>query len=295
METLKLALTKAQSSKLKKKFKLTNSIQDKLDFWQKELNRNYLFWHKYALEEILDFKIIPNNEHETLQLNEWLFDHGSLLYQDSKAKIYRPYEKMISLFEEKTEKASNLNNLIAHEIDTIKVMFDEKSRVVNFNGPSSQFFKVGYEDYYLQDKEPNLSKHVYETDNLLSLMYGYNLAKFRKHLEELQSSKKEKKALKKEIKLNLTQQLLILEHFGVLKNMGTVDSRKAVFLSAFFGLNSQYVRQHLVELTTTKNPNSKSEKIKFKKELEDILQMFTDLGIKKIAEIVKADIKNISL
>lgn len=117
MITLELNLNEKQLPKLKREFSQLETVDDKLKFWQLRLKKNYLFYDKYALQEISPFLIRPNDSSEIYQLNHWLLENAILIYRDDNEKMYRSYDKMVVDFERRLEKALNASVKFNRSID----------------------------------------------------------------------------------------------------------------------------------------------------------------------------------
>lgn len=294
MITLELNLNEKELPKLKREFSQLKTVSDKLEFWQLRLKKNYLFYDRYVLQEISPFLIRPTRKSEIYELNHWLLENAILVYGDNTEKIYRSFDKMVIDFEQRLEKVKNKKSLKAHELDSVKKFIEEKSIPQNPLDSRANFFKNGFENFLFHEIEPDYSKKVYEVDNLLALNYGYNLAKYKRYLETI-PDKKSIDSEQKFKKLHFRQKLLLLDYIGVLDELGTANTKKAILLSALFGLNSQFIRKELTDFHRNKNPNTTSEKIKLKNDLKTLLEIFSEIDHKKGLKALKTDMHSLDL
>ena len=288
MEPLSLSLDLKKREKLVKEFKKLKTIQDKINFWTNTLERNYFLYPYYLLDDISDFVIKTNVHKEIEELNNYLVEYGSLFLTKYKKGLTPDF--FIKLNE-----AENKESFIKHELTLIQKVLDKHSHNENSNyNSASSFYKSGYENYYLKSVEPDLSKKIYETNNVIALVEGYKLAKYQKELEDQLKKCQVAKSIKSSsVNLNIKQIIWALEYLGIFKHLKETDTHNAEFLKYILNVHPQTIRKQLSRTKKDKLPNSFTEKKVSKEELNILYQELSKVASKAVLEKIKLDIKNL--
>lgn len=284
-----MALSKfseSQLQELKKEFKTLNTVSEKYKFWQEKLSFPYYFTYTLSHSEIIDFYFEGNSPGEREILNQIIIDEvsakGTLKFYDS--------EKMTGSFALKLQDIVKPIPFIEEELNKIKSLIksqEQKSHrgeISNVEEYSkAHFFMIGYQDFYLKAREVDLSKHNLSTPNLISLLNGSEIAKYRLFLETKIKNPASKKISEEHSEAYLKEQILILHFLGILKTLETTTNKnKYHLLSRLLNKSESKVKAVITYLdrNSDHNPNTVQN-------LEKVIALFEKTGYSLAAENAK--------
>lgn len=207
---LHLEITQDKRELLKEEFDKLESFEQKFDFWETKLERNFLLWVFYPLDEINDFMIWPQNTKETEELNKHILE-CSVTWPDLLQ--YPNIEKSERLFIDKIEQSKNKQYVIDSELQTINNYINSRKQYSStdiYELEKNISFIRAFERYLMMYEEIDLTVKLYPTHQLIALDCGVRYAKYREFVEDyLQLEKKQER-----IELTGEQKVLILHRLG---------------------------------------------------------------------------------
>lgn len=218
---------------LKKEFKSLKSAKEKYSFWQEKLNYPYYFTYTLSHSDIVDFYFEGSTPEEIELLNEIIIEE---VRRKGTLKIYDT-EKMEAEFLVKLQDIVKPLPFIEEElIKTISLIKSQEQNSTRGNLQNveeyskAHFFILGYQAYYLKGKEVDLSQHNLSTPNLISLINGSEIAKYRLFLEGKIKNPTSKKFSEEHSETSLKEQILILHFLGILKTLETSNNKNKYHL-----------------------------------------------------------------
>lgn len=279
-QTLKLNIKEKDKENLKIEFEQLKTVEQKYQFWNEKFNFSYFFWPNLEQDEIHDFMIYPKDSSEIEILNK-------LIFKESKNFPY--YKNLPKLkvwkkeFIENFEKSVNKENIIDYELKRIDDYVASKKsniNVLNYIEHGSNLFLVkGFEQYFLRNEELNWGERVYETFNLLGLISGVELAKYRESVREYKEEKKQP-----DIKLTGEQKVLALYYLKFCSDLDNGSKKGKVFeyfIGNFKHKSILKIFSNITDYETEKN-------------LDILIDFFRWLEINSIARILEDKLSNLS-
>jgi hypothetical protein len=292
-----------QKVQLLKEFHLLTSIAEKFQFWEDRLEYPYFRFLCYQSpyykgynyrsiqsDELKEFLIIPEaNEIEKynkkiISLYKSHTEGLNISYNNFEVDdLIKDFEKTIEPVENKIE---FLNNRISSLDNSV-----HEHEIKSQNDQRSFFFLRGYYEQAHNNKEPDLSTNIYDCQELISLLQGSSMAKFKRFLIQEQSKKAYKAFSKGEPKpLTIKQMLLVLHYLSILERIGECTAvDKGKFLGRIFGMSSDNIRAEFSSIAALTSFSPKEESRASKIDMKVILDAFTLLGISSIVEQIKKD------
>jgi len=243
----KFDFTVEKTNELAIEFSQLNTIEDKFKFWTEKLERPYCLWSVLEDENVAKFLIKVKTEEEEerinlLSLNQYIERYESIR---KRKKVY-DIEIIKDSFLKKYDEIQNQHEYLVNEIEQLGRRVAEKDGAMPDKFDNTiQFYDAGYNDFYLENKKPDLGRR-YEINDLISLMNGYALAQYRKFLNGLLN-----KPVAKD-KFTHIQQMLILEYFGIAKHAKTA-TKKAEIYAPIIRRYEKSTRQLLSQIGLEKN------------------------------------------
>jgi hypothetical protein len=258
-------------------FKKLKSIYSKLDFWLNEFQVPYYYWNNFALNEIIDIMIKPNNSDETEALNILILEQYEERIIDTRnpLKLFNIEDKRKRFIEE-IEKSKNKILFKEREFKNIE---KEKELFINKNASPflnmRNFFEKTYFDYLHNNQEPDYSINDWELPHLISMENGYRMAQYYIFVENYKSTNL--------IDLSLNEKILLLEYLGVLDTLHTNSelslNMTAKFINTLTGMDISNIEKSYRSSFIQKNHN--------KKNIGKVVQYLENIGLKTLSEDIR--------
>jgi len=259
------------------RFKKLKSIYSKLDFWLNEFQVPYFYWNNFALNEIKDIMIKPNDSDETEALNVLILEQYEERIIDTRnpLKLFNIEDKRKRFIEE-IEKSKNKILFKEREFKNIE---KEKELFINKNASPflnmRNFFEKTYFDYLHNNQEPDYSINDWELPHLISMENGYRMAQYYIFVENYKSTNL--------IDLSLNEKILLLEYLGVLDTLHTNSelslNMTAKFINTLTGMDISNIEKSYRSSFIQKNHN--------KKNIGKVIQYLENIGLKTLSEDIR--------
>jgi hypothetical protein len=259
------------------RFKKLKSIYSKLDFWLNEFQVPYFYWNNFALNEIKDIMIKPNDSDETETLNVLILEQYEERIIDTRnpLKLFNIEDKRKRFIEE-IEKSKNKILFKEREFKNIE---KEKELFINKNTSPflnmRSFFENTYFNYLHNNQEPDYSINDWELPHLISMENGYRMAQYYIFVENYKSTNL--------IDLSLNEKILLLEYLGVLDTLHTNSelslNMTAKFINTLTGMDISNIEKSYRSSFIQKNHN--------KKNIGKVIQYIENIGLKTLSEDIR--------
>lgn len=286
------SLSNKEIDTLKIQFKKLSSIQEKLAFWQNDLNFPYYLNHQLSHSDIIDFLIHCANPYELEELNSLIIEEVKLkrIYkiidaEQSQSDILRVISDMTNAIPFLQEKLLEIDKVI--ELNKVR---NHVSNIINpIEYETSGFFNQAFKDKYLKGKDIDLSKPNCSTPNLIALINGAETAKLKLLLEKLIKNPTTKKFNSENEETTLKQQILILYYLRILDSIETdTYKNKNLIISKLLNRSETKVKAVLTYLgrNSEHNPLTTSN-------LESVIKILETGGFTEQAEKAKRDLEKL--
>jgi hypothetical protein len=291
-------------------FKQLNTIAQKFDFWEKKLNKNFIYYlHSIDNESMpnnlysvfAEFMIYAKDGNESLEFNSLLIENYKFHFENLslKKKIIN-LEELKSKFNLSSNDKKDFSSFIDLEIKRTEILVSEFSTPPpgSFSSKYSHF-KGAFERQYFNDEDLDLSRSpYYDISNIISALNGNTIAKYLRHLKNLIGEAKQI-PLKKRKGLTQEQQFLILQYLGVFDKLDKINDqtneRKGQFVGLLIDKDVSNCRTMFSYLRILKKGKTTSEKEKAKENLTKVASIFAEAGLQTIEKKVIDDLKDIDL
>jgi hypothetical protein len=274
---------------LEEKFRKLITIDEKFDFWLNEMTLPYYLLSESCLPQ---FYIITRTPEEHKYLNEKTFAQ----YLERRSFNPNFHSSLAAyartLFYPKLEKFRNIK-FIDEELGKIEITLKNYPHYKK----NHQYFEIvnalneAFNDAYFNGNYPDYSVFQFEFEFLKAKNDGFELAEYRKELEELRGiiENEEKNS---RVTSTLNQQIIMLYYLGLLdlleKDTRIVTKQnKALLLSSLLNQDAKNVKTLLERPDLIKD---QAHSKKMKEYLNNIITLFDKIGLNEISERVNLDL-----
>jgi hypothetical protein len=274
---------------LVEKFKKLNTIDEKFDFWLNEMTLPYYFLSESCLPE---FYIVTRTPEEHKYLNEKTFAQylERRRFNPNFHSSLAAYAR--TLFYPKLEKFRNVK-FIDEELGRIEITLKNYPH----NKNNYQYLEIvntlneAYNDAYFNGNYPDYSVFQLEIEFLRAKNEGFELAEYRKELEELRVIIENEEKNSRETS-TLNQQIIMLHYLGLLdwlekETRVITKQNKALLLSSLLNQDAKNVKTLLERPDLIKD---QAHSKKMKEYLNNIITLFNKVGLNEISERVSSDL-----
>lgn len=280
-------LSEKEKEKLLKEFSKLDTIESKFAFWKQKLHCSYHNRGFIEYEKWVPFKIHSESSEQNKEINIRCLNELDLILGKNKNADYKivKFERLAKDFEDNIlNKTPNKKNAINLEIEKLRETIHQSKALENHRdyivANSVQFFNHSYDNYILNNQEPDYSSQVFsDRINLVMMNNGFHYAKYKLYLEDLLIPKKQKNIVTlSEITTN--QQLLFLHYTDYLNTFDLNVNTKGDLLGALFNKGAENYRKGITNIS----------KLKTRKNLEYLDKFFDKFGLSNYSKLVKKDI-----
>ncbi|MFC6999167.1 hypothetical protein [Rufibacter roseus] len=299
-----------QLTHLKCEFDNLQSIEDKFRFWPTKLNFSYAkVGVTIGVNNVNDFLIHTTNEDEVEKLNVLTLEEAKIYSDVLRTRHKRPPN--IDFDYEKKE----LDRKLINAINPLPILNKERQWIEqeiqkhDLNGRN--FFEaiekidchfiglkcwgpnypilwnIGYEDYYVRGKEPDLRCYWRSGEELLALMNGYSLALYHKYIDKIEWEYSQKRSSIAQEETTRKQQLLILFETGMLDSLNhlAVKDRNKL-LSVLLNRSETNIRMELNKI----HKKGKTNSIRNEENLAFLSKLFAETGLEEKSKEIKNEL-----
>jgi hypothetical protein len=301
-------LSEEETTALINEFTRLVTLKEKLSFWTNKLPVNYIQYSQLdyegtdLLNELLPFRFEISVD-ERVEFSKWVINSYHDLSGSSKK-----YEELLVIellqrsFQNRLDNEVDKLSFIRKELLDIKSSFKRAVSALpaKFMSYGSPYYNFKY-DADFETFEAFKEFHVvpdYMTvfplvSNILNIENGYTLGRYWKYLVELEVAALNQGQLPQ---ATLDEKILILHYLGAFDKIQKSDNatKKGIFLEKLIGNDAERIRQRFSSINDLFSPKEVVKRRKLREELEQVKNMFKELGLENIVKTIQADIRKLS-
>jgi hypothetical protein len=263
--------TQDEINNLLSEFESIKTLEKKLSFWKNKIGFEYYDSLEKLQEEqwILPFFIKLDNSHDIEEINNYYIE----IFKDRNPNSLLDIDNLINDFKNKLTKIENEKEFIRIEIDRVKSLAEKTTPSFKIKSKFSYYCQE-YEDCLLNNKKIDFREKEIKPIYLHQKLNGQTWAEYHLFLESLLNPKKEAKIHT----ITHVEQMLILEYMGLGKELN--NTQRAKLYQPIINRDVKTTRQYFSSLESEKK----------KANLEYIKELFSNIRLNDIAELVEKDI-----